>query len=156
MTTATTSLVHATAVVLTGRGVLILGPSGAGKSDLALRMITTPLLHCSEPVDVRLVSDDQVLIEREGDRLFASPPATIAGLLEVRGLGIVQVPFVPRAEIHLAIVLKSAEDIERLPVSGQTHPILGLNIPLIAIDGAKPGAPARLVLAALGTLRSER
>jgi serine kinase of HPr protein (carbohydrate metabolism regulator) len=144
-----TSLVHATAVTVAGRGVLILGPSGAGKSDLALRAITTPFVHGAELIETRLVSDDQVIVEREGECLFASPPPTIAGKLEVRGIGILAFPFVARAQVHLVVALRSADVIERLPEAGQTHPILGVSLPLVAIDGSKPGAAARLVLAAL-------
>jgi len=150
----TTALVHATAVAVASRGVLILGASGAGKSDLALRLLTTPLQHQGHPVDVQLVSDDQVTVERMGARLFASPPPTIAGKLEVRGLGILDFPFLARAQLRLAVALRGADRIERLPEPGETHTILGLDLPLVAIDGAKPGAPARLMLAALRSAKT--
>ena len=149
MATPTTTLVHATAVAVAGRGVLLLGSSGAGKSDLALRLITTPLVHDSNPVDVRLISDDQVIVARHGDRLFASAPGTIAGQLEVRGVGIVPFPFVKSAELRLAVTLQPADRIDRMPEPDQRHTILGLDMPLVAIDGSKPGASARVMLAAL-------
>ena len=149
MTIPVTTLVHATAVAVAGRGVLLLGASGAGKSDLALRLITTPLVHDSNPVDVRLISDDQVVVERRGDRLFASPPGTIAGQLEVRGVGIVPFAYLKNAELCLAVTLRPADRIDRMPEPDQRHPILGLDMPLIAIDGSMPGAPARVMLAAL-------
>ena len=149
MTDAPISLVHATAVAVSGRGVLILGASGAGKSDLALRLITTAMVDAGQPVKIELIADDQVIVERAGDRLFASAPETIAGQLEVRGLGIVRIPVLARAEVHLAVDLVPSERIERLPDAGRTHTILGLHIPLVAIDGEKPGAPARVMLAAL-------
>lgn len=149
MTDLTTSLVHATAVAVAGRGVLILGASGAGKSDLALRLITTSLLAAGRPVEIRLISDDQVIVERRGDRLFASPPAPIAGQLEVRGLGILPFPYLPEAEIHLAVALRPSDKIERLPEPGETYSILDVDVPLIAVDGGKPGAMARVMLAAL-------
>jgi len=154
VTTPTTTLVHATAVAVAGRGVLLLGASGAGKSDLALRLITTPLVHDSNPVDVRLISDDQVVVARRGDRLFASPPETIAGQLEVRGVGIVPFPFLKSAELRLAVALQSADSIDRMPEPDQRHTILGLDMPLVAIDGAMPGAPARVLLAALNQAKN--
>ena len=72
--------VHASTVALEGRAVLISGPSGSGKSDLALRLLDRGF---------SLVSDDQTLVRRERDRLVASPPPNIAGKLEIRGIGIV-------------------------------------------------------------------
>jgi serine kinase of HPr protein (carbohydrate metabolism regulator) len=71
---------HASAVAIDGRAVLLMGPSGAGKSDLALRLLDRGFT---------LVSDDQTLVRREGARLLASAPDTIAGKLEIRGIGIV-------------------------------------------------------------------
>ena len=152
MPTPETTLVHATAVAVGGRGVLILGASGAGKSDLALRVITTPHVRDGAPVAARLVADDQVVIERDGDRLFASPPASIAGKLEVRGLGKVELPHEPRDELRLAVALRPAEQIERMPDGLEIHPILGVKLPLVAIDGSKPGATGRLLLAVLGSV----
>ena len=67
-------------MAIDGRAVLIAGPSGAGKSDLALRLIDRGFT---------LVSDDQTIVKRDGDRLLASAPPTIAGKLEIRGIGIV-------------------------------------------------------------------
>ena len=75
-------LVHATAVAIDGRALLLRGPSGAGKSDLALRLIDA---------GARLIADDQSVLRREGGRLLAAVPAAIAGLIEVRGVGILRV-----------------------------------------------------------------
>ena len=79
-----TTYVHATCVALRAgrswRGVLLRGPSGAGKSDLALRLVEG---------GGRLVADDQTALVPQGSGLVASPPGTLAGLLEVRGVGIV-------------------------------------------------------------------
>ena len=95
-------LVHAACVEWLGAGVLIRGKSGAGKSDLALRLIDA---------GAALVADDQVLLENG----IASAPARLQGLLEVRGLGIVRLPFVEKTAVVLTIDLCSADEIERLP-----------------------------------------
>ena len=81
-------MLHASCVELAGTGVVLLGPSGSGKSDLALRLIDG---------GARLVADDRVVVERSGDRLIARPPEAIAGLIEVRGLGIMRVGHCARA-----------------------------------------------------------
>ena len=94
-----TETVHASTVATGGRAVLLSGPSGSGKSDLALRLIDRGFT---------LVSDDQTVVMREGDRLIASAPPTIAGKLEVRGLGIVEMETltdVPIALCNYAVVL---------------------------------------------------
>src|SRR3954469_6681496 len=71
---------HASTVATEGRAVLITGPSGSGKSDLTLRLLDRGFA---------LVSDDQTIVKRDGDRLLASPPPNISGKLEIRGIGIV-------------------------------------------------------------------
>ena len=77
--------VHASTVAMDGRAVLISGPSGSGKSDLTLRLLDRGFT---------LVSDDQTIVRREDDRLIASPPPNIAGKLEIRGIGIVEMEHV--------------------------------------------------------------
>lgn len=94
---------------------------------------------------MRLVADDQVVINRQGDSLSASAPATLAGKLEVRGLGIVTVPAVRDAILALAVRLTPASEIERLPdLEASRFDILGATLPLILIDPEKPSAPARI------------
>lgn len=95
-------VLHATCVEWFGLGVLIRGKSGAGKSDLALRLIDA---------GAALVADDQVLLENG----IASAPAQLQGLLEVRGFGIVKLPFAETTAIALTVDLCSADEIERLP-----------------------------------------
>jgi serine kinase of HPr protein (carbohydrate metabolism regulator) len=73
--TLSSETLHASTVALDGRAVLVTGPSGSGKSDLALRLLDRGF---------KLVSDDQTMIRLDGERLLASPPANIAGKLEVR------------------------------------------------------------------------
>jgi serine kinase of HPr protein (carbohydrate metabolism regulator) len=133
--------VHASCVQLHGVGVLLLGPSGSGKSDLALQLIDA---------GARLVADDQVAIERRAGRLFGSPAAALAGLLEVRGLGIVRLPCCAAAELGLAVELDLAGACDRLPDPATNYPLLGLTLPCLRLDprAASAGAKIRLALSA--------
>jgi HPr kinase/phosphorylase len=120
---------HASCVSRNGDGVLLIGPSGSGKSDLALRLLGRGFT---------LVADDRVDIE-DG---IAAPPASLAGLLEVRGLGIVRLPFTATA--RLALVADLGGTAERLPAPSRHT---GLDLPLIRLDPAAASAPERIVLA---------
>jgi len=145
-------LVHATCVALDGRGVLLLGPAGSGKSDLALRLIDQPGSGIGTAVmEARLVADDQVMLTRKGNDLIASAPERIAGLLEVRGLGIVRVATAGPARLALAVELEAAETIERYPVERCEVSFLGCSLSRVAVDASTPSAPAR-VRAALAHL----
>jgi HPr kinase/phosphorylase len=135
--------VHASCVELQGVGVLLLGPSGSGKSDLALRLIDA---------GARLVADDQVAIERRADRLFARPAEPLAGLLEVRGLGIVRLPCCAAAELGLAVQLAPGGALDRLPDPAASYPLLGLALRCVSLDPRAPSACAKIRLA----LRAER
>jgi len=138
-------LLHATCVALDGRdgplGVLLRGPAGAGKSDLALRLIDR---------GARLVADDQCEVTIEdgaaGPRLIARAPAEIAGVLEVRGLGITEVPSLAQAPVELVVDLVACDQIERLP-DAETAEILGVDLPRLALDPFEAVAPAKLDLA---------
>jgi HPr kinase/phosphorylase len=130
-------LLHATAVAISGCAVLLRGASGSGKSDLALRLIDA---------GARLVADDQSELRREGDRLIVRAPAPIAGLLEVRGVGIMRLDALPEAPVALVVDLVAAEGVERLPAQ-QTEWILGLALPLIAVWPFEASAAAKLRLA---------
>jgi len=130
-------LIHATAVAIGGRAVLLRGPSGSGKSDLALRLIDA---------GARLVADDQTRIWRDGDVLLARAPKPIAGLIEVRGVGIVRVESLPLARLALIADLVAVQHVERLPEpSGET--IFGLTIPRVAVAPFEVSAPIKLRLA---------
>ena len=131
-----TETVHASTVATGGRAVLLGGPSGSGKSDLALRLIDRGFT---------LVSDDQTVVRREGDRLIAKAPPTIAGKLEVRGLGIVEMETVTNIPVALFVELTS--DIERLPDENRERSILGVELPLISIDARTASAPSKVALA---------
>ena len=137
---------------MNGDGVLILGEPGAGKSDLALRLIDEPGFGVSESLMLaKLISDDQVIITREKDRLIASAPSNISGKLEIRGLDIVTLATRPSVSLSLVVKLQTRSGIERLPDHG-TFDILGMALPLVEIDGNSHSAPARL-RAALHWLR---
>lgn len=129
--------VHGTCVALDGRGVLLRGPSGAGKSDLALRLIGA---------GAELVADDQVEIERRGDVLIARPPAILAGLIEVRGVGILRLGARTEAALALVIDLVGAKEIERLPEPERTT-IAEIGLPRVALDAHEPSASIKVRLA---------
>lgn len=132
--------IHATAVAIRGRGVLFVGPSGSGKSDLALRLIDR---------GATLVADDRVVLTRDGDRVLASSPATIAGLIEVRGVGIVAVPHA--AGVPVALVVDLAAPPARLP-DPATRDVAGLAVPVVALAAFEASAALKVeaALAAIG------
>ncbi len=127
---------HASTVARDGCAVLIAGPSGSGKSDLSLRLIDRGFT---------LVSDDQTVLQRRGERLNASPPANILGKMEVRGLGIIDMPFL--ADVPVALVVELTSDIQRLPDDSRQRVICGVPVPLISVDALTASAPAKVALA---------
>jgi serine kinase of HPr protein (carbohydrate metabolism regulator) len=128
--------VHASSVASNGRAVLITGASGSGKSDLALRLLDRGFT---------LVSDDQTIVKKDGDRLLASAPPTIAGKLEIRGIGIVEMDRTDNVPVALIVELTS--EIQRLPDDSRERPILGIKLPLITIDAMTASAPSKVALA---------
>lgn len=138
---------HATAIASDGRVVLLTGESGSGKSDLALRLIDRGAM---------LVADDRVLLRRDGDGLRAAPPASIAGLIEVRGVGLLRLPWA--ADLPVALVVEVGHAGDRLPPQRwwAAPDADGLDIPYICLDAAAPSAPlkveAALALAVAGKL----
>jgi len=128
--------VHASTVATDGRAVLITGPSGSGKSDLALRLLDRGF---------SLVSDDQTVVKRDGSRLLASPPLNIAGKLEVRGIGIVDIDHLN--DMPVALIVELTSDLQRLPDDSRERPILGVKLPLITIDAMTASAPSKVALA---------
>jgi serine kinase of HPr protein (carbohydrate metabolism regulator) len=139
-----TPTVHASAVLIGARAVLIRGPSGAGKSRLALALITAA--EAGHLRFARLISDDRSHLETHHGRLLVRPPAELAGLIEVRGLGIRRLSFEPVAVVGLVIDL-AAPDTERLPTEASQCVIIdGIKVGRLAVA---PGVdPLPLVLAA--------
>ena len=127
---------HASTVAKEGRAVVISGPSGSGKSDLALRMLDRGFT---------LVSDDQTIVKRDGERLLASPPPNIAGKLEIRGIGIIDMECV--TDVPVALIVELTSDFQRLPDENRERPILGIGVPLITIDAMSASAPSKVAIA---------
>src|SRR4029078_4247908 len=127
---------HASTVASEGRAVLITGPSGSGKSDLALRMLDRGFA---------LVSDDQTIVKLDGDRLLATAPPNIAGKLEIRGIGIVEMERL--SDVPVALLVELTSDIQRLPDDSRERPILGVKLPLVSMDALTASAPSKVALA---------
>ena len=133
--------VHATCVALPDSdggwsGVLLRGPSGAGKSDLALRLIDD---------GARLVADDQTQLQNVDGAVVARAPGTIAGKIEVRGLGILALPHLDTVALTLVCDLVTPDEIERLPAPA-TADIAGVALPRLALAPFEASAPAKLRL----------
>lgn len=141
------ALIHGTCLAIGEEGVLLLGQPGAGKSDLALRLIDGSGTGLTGALrGAALIADDQVAVRRSEDgKLIASAPAALAGKLEIRGLGIAELPHVPSVPLKLAVRLTPAAEIERLPDLAKARmDILGIGVPLVLIDPEKASAPARI------------
>lgn len=136
MTTLSSDTLHASCVAIDGRAVLIEGPSGAGKSDLALRLIDR---------GATLVSDDYTLLVRRGKALVATPPPTIKGKIEIRGIGIVELTHVDAVPVALVVSLET--EIERMPLDQPLRKIIGIELPLIALDPRPASAPIKVEMA---------
>jgi serine kinase of HPr protein (carbohydrate metabolism regulator) len=122
---------HASAVLIGAHAALIRGPSGAGKSRLAFDLIG--LAGRGGLPFARLVADDRAVLEPRHGRLLVRPAPALAGLIEIRGLGIRRLPFEPAAVVGLVIDL-AAGDAERLPPAGADRTtILGIELPRLAV-----------------------
>jgi HPr kinase/phosphorylase len=136
--------VHASAVLVGARAVLIRGPSGAGKSRLALDLIQAGRTG-SLPF-ARLVADDRVHLEAIGGRVLARPAEALAGLLEVRGAGIVRLVHESCAVVGLVVDLAAA-DAERLPrAETRETEIAGIKLPRLAVADGVAALPLVLSL----------
>ena len=134
---------HASAVLVGTRAVLIRGPSASGKSWLALELVEAE--RVGAVLFARLVADDRVQLEAAGGRLLARPAAALAGLIEVRGVGLMRVAHEPSAVVGFVVDLAAA-DAARLPEPDKRKAdIDGILLPRLAVA---PGAAALpLVLA---------
>lgn len=127
-------LLHATCVEMNQKAVLLIGKPGAGKSDTALRLIELGGV---------LVADDQVDLQINDGVLTAHPPVAIEGLLEIRGVGIVTLPFCSACPVQLVVELVPAEQVERLP-EPHFYEIAGQMIPLLKLCAFDASTPVKI------------
>jgi len=140
-----TLLIHGTCVAVEGRGALFRGTSGSGKSDLALRLIER---------GAQLVADDQVVIDGGEQGLMARSEPRLQGKLEVRGIGVLDVPSVAAAPLLAVFDLCAPEDVPRLPEAGWAELLPGHKVRVFHLAPFEASAPdkVRLTLAALTQL----
>lgn len=131
------ALVHATCVVVEDYGLLLRGPSGSGKSTLALRLIDQ---------GATLVGDDYCEYHTDNGTLVARPKTALAGLLEVRGIGIVTLPHRQESPIHMLFDMVPLARQERLPQLGKSD-VAGVPLPSFCVDPFDVSAPAKIRLA---------
>lgn len=126
------TMLHGSAIAIDGKAVLLLGRSGSGKSDLALRLMDRGAI---------LIADDQVVAQAEDGRLWLSAPARLAGLIELRGLGVHHSQYCARAPLLLGFDLDRPP--ERLPEIA-LRPISGIDVPLLPLAALEASAPIRV------------
>ncbi|MBX3581753.1 MAG: HPr kinase/phosphorylase [Rhizobiaceae bacterium] len=132
-------------VVLADRGIVITGASGAGKTQLALALMR----HANaEGQFGRLVADDQIFVTVIGGKLMATAPATISGLVEVRGVGPVGTACEAKAPVDLVVRLSDRGQSPRFP-EGETLDLLGCQVPLLELQEENPHEAIAAVLARL-------
>ena len=129
--------VHASCVSIGGKAILLAGRSGSGKSDLALRLIDR---------GARLVSDDYSFLRRVDGRLLASAPPNIAGKIEIRGIGIVEME--PVSDVPVALLIDLDQRPERMPQAAETRMIAGVAVPVIGCSALEASAPLKVEAAA--------
>lgn len=145
--------VHGTCVALDGRAFWLRGPSGSGKSDLAFRFIQCYSVPLAKQGGTGgrgavLVADDRLVLTCHGDNVLVSPPPSLEGRLEMRGIGIVEMAFTSKLPLVLIVDLVEAAQVERLPA----RPLAvekwhGVDIPLLKLAPFEVTAPDKLYLA---------
>ncbi len=149
--------IHATAVLLDGLGVLIRGESGSGKSRLALALLDAVGCRTSPGAGDRttspnaLIGDDWLALSHDETQALVSPGPNLAGLIEVRGIGILGLPWRDRAALHLLVDLKHLEEMERLP-EVRTQEFEGQNLHHVAVPVGDLSHQCLLVRTALHLL----
>lgn len=136
MTRLSSETVHATTVCRGNRAVMLAGPSGSGKSDLALQLLDR---------DYTLVADDQTLLSAYKGRLMASAPPSISGKMEVRGLGIIELPI--KEDVPVCLYVALGEPPDRLPDDDEHETVFGIDVPRIRLMGSSPSAAIRIDMA---------
>ena len=141
----TEATIHASAVLVDDRAVLIRGPSGSGKSRLAFDLILAG--RAGQIARAQLVGDDRVHVWQHGGELLVRPAPALAGLIEIRGLGIRRCDYVTEAKVGLVVDLDAANAERMPPPSALQVQINGIFIPRIPVGRGFSGLP--LVIAAL-------
>lgn len=140
--------IHASAVVLDEGAVLITGPAGAGKTHLALALID---MWRKQSGFARLLADDQVFVMRRDGRLVAHTPRAIAGLAEIRGVGIVEVPYEPAAVVDVVVDLVDRDPPQAPPSSVR---IESVDLPLLTLRSRDTDASLVAISAAVAAIRT--
>jgi HPr kinase/phosphorylase len=137
---------HGTVVEIGGAGVLLRGIPGSGKSSLALRLIDAQGFGLGDqPMRARLVADDQFLLEKTSAGLLARAPASLAGLLEIRGIGIVRVAHRSEALLKLVVDLGDGAALARMPEAEQIQTkLMGVILQRLQLDASDPAATAKI------------
>ena len=132
--------VHGTAIVVGTTGLLFVGPSGTGKSSLAYSCIADAQ---SQGLFSALVADDQVFLSAASGHMIAECPPTIAGMLELRGTGIVKLAYISPALMHFAVAITDTSGAERLPPDEDRIDLVpDISLPVIRIPAMAPNALA--------------
>ena len=137
---------HGTVVAVNGVGVLLRGKPGSGKSSLALRLIDTEGFGLGEkPLRARLVADDQFMLEKTDAGLMATAPTALAGLLEIRGIGIVRVAHDPQVVLKLVVDLENGAALPRMPEAHDIQiELMGVSLKRLRLDPSDPAAAAKI------------